>query len=65
LLTVFFGALKEKDNLIKIGALKALSELKDKRAIPQIRPYTKSGDQDLKTAAQVALERLFRGEGAC
>ena len=65
LLTVFLGALKEKDNLIKIGALKALSELKDKRAIPQIRPYTKSADQDLKTAAQVALERLSQGERAC
>jgi HEAT repeat protein len=65
LLTVFLGALKEKDNLIKIGALKALSELKDKRAIPQIRPYTKSADQDLKTAAQVALERLFLGEDPC
>lgn len=65
LLPVFFGALKEKDNLIKIGALKALSESGDKRAIPQIRPYTKSADQDLKTAAQVALERLSLGEDAC
>lgn len=65
LLSVFSGALKEKDNLIKIGALKALSELKDKRAVPQIRPYTKSADQDLRTAAQVALERISRGEDAC
>lgn len=65
LLAVFLGALKEKDNLIKIGALKALSELKDKKVIPQIRPYTKSADQDLRTAAHVAMERISRGEAAC
>ena len=65
LLSVFLGALKEKDNLIKIAALKALSELKDKGAVAQIRPYTKSADQDLKTAAQVALERISRVEDAC
>jgi HEAT repeat protein len=65
LLPVFLGALKEKDNLTKIGALKALSELRDKRAVPQVRPYTKSADQDLKTAAQVTLERLSHGEEAC
>ena len=65
LFTVFVGALKEKNNLIKIGALKALSELRDKRAIPHVRPYTKSMDQDVKTAALTALERLSRAEGVC
>ncbi len=63
--TVFVGALKEKNNLIKIGALKALSELRDKRAIPHVRPYTKSMDQDVKTAALMAVERLSLAEGVC
>jgi HEAT repeat protein len=65
LFAVFVSALKEKDNLIKIGALKALSELRDKRAIPHVRPYTKSMDQDVKTAALMAVERLSQTEGVC
>ena len=65
LFSVFVSALKEKNNLIKIGALKALSELRDKRAIPHVRPYTKSTDQDVKTAALMAVERLTQTEGVC
>jgi HEAT repeat protein len=53
---------KDKDNLIKIGGLKALAELNDRKAIPHIRPYTKSTDEDVRTAAQMALERLSRAQ---
>jgi HEAT repeat protein len=59
------GALKDENNLIKIGGLKALSDLGEKRAAPHIRPFTKSIDQDVKSAAQLALRRLSRSEEAC
>jgi HEAT repeat protein len=65
LFPIFSNALKENDNLIKIGGLKALSELKDPRAIPRIRPYTKSTDEDVKTAAMMALGKLSRSEAVC
>jgi HEAT repeat protein len=64
LFPLFVGGLKEREHLIKIGSLKALAELNDKRAIPHIRPFMKSIDEDLKTAAQMALGRLSRSERA-
>jgi len=63
--SVFVGGLKDENNLIKIGSLKALSELHDKRAIHHIRPFTKSIDEDVSTAATLALEKLSRSEDAC
>jgi HEAT repeat protein len=65
LFPIFLNALKEKENLIKIGGLKALAELRDTRAIPRIRPYTKSTDEDVKTAAMMALGKLSRSEAVC
>jgi HEAT repeat protein len=65
LFQIFIDSLKDKDNLIKIGGLKALSELNDKKAIPHIRPYTKSNDEDVKTAARMALGRLSQSEALC
>jgi HEAT repeat protein len=65
LFPIFLNALKEKENLIKIGGLKALSELRDNRAIPHIRPYTKSTDDDVKTAAMMAVGKLSRPEAVC
>jgi HEAT repeat protein len=65
LFPIFLNALKEKENLIKIGGLKALSELRDNRAIPHIRPYTKSTDDDVKTAAMMAVGKLSRSEAVC
>jgi hypothetical protein len=65
LFPVFVSALTDENNLIKIGGLKALSELNEKRAIPHIRPFTKSIDQDVKSAAQMALRRLSRSEDVC
>jgi HEAT repeat protein len=65
LFPIFVGGLKDENNLIKIGSLKALSELHDKRAIHHIRPFTKSIDEDVSTAATLALEKLSRSEEAC
>jgi HEAT repeat protein len=65
LFPIFLNALKEKESLIKIGGLKALSELRDARAIPRIRPFTKSADEDLKTTAIIALGKLSRSEAVC
>jgi HEAT repeat protein len=65
LFSTFVGGLKDENNLIKIGSLKALSELHDKRAIPHIRPFTKSIDEDVSTAATLALSMLSRSEAPC
>ena len=65
LFPIFVGGLKDENNLIKIGSLKALSELHDKRAMHHIRPFTKSIDEDVSTAATLALEKLSRPEEAC
>jgi HEAT repeat protein len=62
LFPIFIKAVKDKDNLIKIGGLKALAELNDRKAIPHIRPYTKNADEDVRTAAQMAIERLSRAQ---
>ncbi len=65
LFSVFVGGLKDVNNLIKIGSLKALSGLHDKRAIPYIKPFAKSIDGDVSAAATLALEKLTRFEGVC
>jgi HEAT repeat protein len=65
LFSVFAGALKDESNLIKIGSLKALSGLHDKRATLYIKPFTKSVDADVSTAAMLALEKLSRSGEAC
>ncbi len=52
LFPMFAGCLKDENNLIKIGSLKALAAMGDKRAIPRIRPFTKSIDEDVKAAAR-------------
>lgn len=65
LFPVFAECLRDKNNLIKIGGLKALSAIGERRAIPRIRPFTKSIDEDVKAAAVIALERLSRAGGLC
>ena len=65
LFPIFADCLKDKNNLIKIGGLKALSAIGEKRAIPRIRPFTKSIDEDVRAAAVIALERLSRAEDLC
>jgi HEAT repeat protein len=65
LFPMFVGCLKDKNNLIKIGSLKALSAIGDKRAVPRIRPFGKSMDEDVKAAAMIALERLSRPGELC
>ena len=62
---MFAGCLKDENNLIKIGSLKALSAMGDKRAIPRIRPFSKSIDEDVKAAAAIALERFSRPGELC
>jgi HEAT repeat protein len=64
LFSVFAAGLKDENDLIKIGSLKALSGLHNKRAIPHILPFTKSVDEDVSSAATLALEKLSRSGGA-
>jgi HEAT repeat protein len=65
LFSMFAGCLKDENNLIKIGGLKALAAIGDKRAIPRIRPFSKSIDEDLKAAATIVLERLSQAGELC
>ena len=50
---------------LRSAVSKPFPSLHDKRAIPHIRPFTKSIDEDVKTAATLALEKLSRSEEAC
>ena len=55
---LFISGLCDKETLIKIGCLKALTCLKDKRAIPYIKPLIKNADKDIKSTAEQALSIL-------
>jgi HEAT repeat protein len=58
LFDVFLQGLNDKENLIKIGSLKALSDLNDERALPYIIPFTESQDEDIRSTAEYAVERF-------
>ncbi|MCX5807251.1 MAG: HEAT repeat domain-containing protein [Proteobacteria bacterium] len=58
LFNVFLQGLNDKENLIKIGSLKALSDLNDERALPYIKPFTQSQDEDIRSTAEYAVERF-------
>ena len=51
-------ALKNKDTLIRSGAVRALGELRDKRAVEPLTEALKYGDMFVRSAAVGALEKL-------
>lgn len=64
---IFLKGLESDENIIKLGSLKALSNLCDKRALEYITPYLTSENDDLRIAAEEILERFQStqdGEGA-
>lgn len=58
LLDVFLGGLKDENSLIKIGSLKALSNLNDRGVLEFVRPLTESADEDVRSTAEGVVERL-------
>lgn len=62
LLDVFVGSLNDESTLIKIGSIKALAELADARAVAYVRPFMKSQDAALRSAASIAVKELRRAE---
>ncbi|HOG39599.1 MAG TPA: HEAT repeat domain-containing protein [Syntrophorhabdaceae bacterium] len=58
LLNVFLDGLKDDNSLIKIGSLKALSNLDDRSLLDFVRPLTESPDEDVRSAAQNVIEKL-------
>ncbi|MCX5813495.1 MAG: HEAT repeat domain-containing protein [Proteobacteria bacterium] len=58
LFEIFLQGLSDNASLIKIGSLKALSDLNDKRALPYIRPFVQSQDEDVRSTAEYVLERF-------
>ncbi len=62
LFDVFIGGLRDENTLIKIGSIKALSDLSDPAALPHVTPFARSQDATLRSAASAALNKLKQGE---
>jgi HEAT repeat protein len=58
LFEIFLQGLSDDASLIKIGSLKALSDLNDKRAVPYIVPFVENQDEDIRSTAEYVLERF-------
>jgi HEAT repeat protein len=62
LFNIFTGGLRDESTLIKIGSIKALSDLADTTAIVHVRPFMNSQDAALRSAAGAAVKELRRHE---
>jgi hypothetical protein len=58
LFELFIKGLGDENNLIKIGSLKALSDLKDKKAIVFVKPLIKHKDDDVRSTAEFVMNNL-------
>jgi len=58
LFDLFVRGLDDENSLIKIGSLKALGDLKDKRIISHVMPFVDSKDEDLRSTAELVLTSL-------
>ena len=58
LFDTFVSGLTDDNSLIKIGSLKALSDLGNKKAVRYARPFTHSPDEDVRSTAEFVLNRL-------
>jgi HEAT repeat protein len=62
LFDVFAGGLRDENTLIKIGSIKALSDLSDVAAISHVKPFARSQDAALRSIATAALKQLQQVE---
>lgn len=58
LFELFINGLNDDNNLIKIGSLKALSDLKDKKAVVFVKPFTRHKDDDVRSTAEFVMKTL-------
>ncbi len=58
LFDLFLSGLKNDNNLLKIGSMKALGDLEDPRALMSIVPFTESDDEDIRSTAEFTISRL-------
>jgi HEAT repeat protein len=58
LFETFVTGLDDENSLIKIGSLKALSDLADAGAIEHVRSLAMSSDEDVRSTAQFVMEKL-------
>ncbi|HOJ42913.1 MAG TPA: HEAT repeat domain-containing protein [Syntrophorhabdaceae bacterium] len=58
LFDIFLRGLDSDSNIIKLGSLKALSNLNDKRVLDYIKPYLISDNEDIRLAAESILEKF-------
>ena len=58
LFELLIEGLNDENSLIKIGSLKALSDLKDNRAIVYVEPFVESDDEDVRSAAEFFMNSI-------
>ncbi|HBL24008.1 MAG TPA: hypothetical protein DDZ40_07815, partial [Deltaproteobacteria bacterium] len=58
LFDIFAKGLQDANGLITIGCIRALADLKDKRAIDYIRPYMDNANDDIRSAAEMVVNRM-------
>jgi HEAT repeat protein len=58
LFELFVKGLNDENSLIKIGSLKALSDLKDKKAIAYVEPLVNNKDDDVRSTAEFVVSSL-------
>jgi hypothetical protein len=58
LFELFVKGLNDENSLIKIGSLKALSDLKDKKAIAYVEQLVNNKDDDVRSTAEFVISTL-------
>jgi HEAT repeat protein len=57
LFDIFAKGLGDDNGLITIGCIRALADLNDERAVDRIRPYLVSSNDDIRSAAEMVVNR--------
>jgi HEAT repeat protein len=58
LFDLFVGGLADDNSVIKIGSLKALSDLNDARAVIHVKPFVESNDEDIRSTAEFVIRSI-------
>ena len=58
LFDTFARGLDDESSIIKIGCLKALSDLNDVRAFNYVMPFVQSDDEDIRSTAEFVMNKL-------
>ena len=58
LFDTFAKGLEDENSIIKIGCLKALSDLNDARALNYVMPFVQSDDEDIRSTAEFVMNKL-------